>query len=229
MPFGRKERVTMLEGIFERRRNRFVAEVWLHGALVVCHVKNTGRCKELLFPGAKVWLELSEKEGRKTAYDLILVEKEGRLINIDSSAPNRTAREYLKQLFPQAKTIRAEVPYRESRLDFYVEDGDRRIFVEVKGVTLEEGGVARFPDAPTERGIKHLKTLEAAVAEGYEGMVLFVIQMKGVRYFTPNDQTHPAFGSALRHAFSAGVKILAVDCIVTEEDQIADAEVKVVL
>lgn len=199
-------------GIFKERPNRFIAIVAIDGVLEKCHVKNTGRCRELLIPGAKVYLEKSDNPNRRTAYDLVGVEKNGTYINMDSQAPNKVAYEWLlKQGWDQ---IRPECRYGNSRLDFYMEQADgRRAFLEVKGVTLETGGVARFPDAPTERGIKHMEELIKAHRQGYESFILFVIQMKGIHRFEPNDATHPAFGETLRKAYKAGVNILAYDCL----------------
>ena len=177
-------------GVFVERPNRFVAHVELDGQPVVCHVKNTGRCRELLTPGAVIYLQESDNPNRKTRYDLIAVEKGGLLINMDAQAPN--------QVFRELST-------------------GRRGFVEVKGVTLEENGYARFPDAPTERGVKHLEELIACRAEGYETAVCFVLQMSGMREFAPNDDTHPAFGAALRRAAAADVQILARECMVTPD------------
>lgn len=211
MEYGQVVRAEFLE-----RKNRFIGTVLLNGQETVCHIKNTGRCRELLIKGVPVYLERAENPNRKTAYDLIAVYKGERLINIDSQAPNRAAAEFLPQMFPKG-TLRAETVFGDSRFDFCVTLPDRTAYVEVKGVTLEEDGVVRFPDAPTERGIKHLRGLVNCVRQGYEAYVLFVVQMKNVLYFTPNDQTHAAFGTALREAAEAGVRILAVDCTVTPE------------
>lgn len=207
------------KGIFIERPNRFIAHVEIEGKIEICHVKNTGRCKELLIPGAEVLVQESDKPGRKTKYDLISVWKGKRLINIDSQAPNVIFREWLNTgtLFPELKMIKAEQKYGNSRFDYYLETRNRKIFVEIKGVTLEEEGVALFPDAPTERGVKHLKELAACIEEGYAAMVVFIIQMKGVRYVTPNDKMHPEFGVALRELSAKGAKVLAIDCLVTEE------------
>lgn len=217
-------------GIFQERPNRFIALVEIDGIQKRCHVKNTGRCRELLLPGARVYLEKSEKPSRKTAYDLVGVDKGDVYVNMDSQAPNKMAYEWL---LAQGWTyVRPEARYGESRIDFYMERSDsrlRRAFLEVKGVTLEENGVARFPDAPTERGIKHMKELMRAVSEGYEAYILFVIQMKGVHQFEPNDRTHPAFGETLREAAAAGVTVLAYDCLGTPGEIVMDAPVKVCL
>lgn len=217
------------EGVFCARPNRFIAIVEIEGVPTECHVKNTGRCRELLVNGTKVYLQKSDNPSRKTQYDLIAVKKGERLINMDSQAPNLAVKEFLPKLFGDTALIRAETVFGSSRFDFYVETADRKIFVEVKGVTLEEEGIARFPDAPTERGIKHLQELCTCVEQGYEAYVLFVIQMKNVRYFTPNDVTHPAFGEALREAQRQGVKILARDCVVTASSMRIADEVEVCL
>lgn len=209
----------IVKGIFIERSNRFIAYAEIDGKMEKAHVKNTGRCKELLLPGASVYLEVADNPQRKTKYDLIAVEKfrEGKeplLINMDSQAPNNAAEEWLKKgnLFSENAVVKREVRYGKSRFDFYIEDGERKAFLEVKGVTLEENGLALFPDAPTERGVKHIKELMACMDEGYEAYILFVIQMKEMHAFSPNDKTHPDFGRALREAADGGVKVLAVDC-----------------
>ena len=202
------------EARFLFRPNRFIAHVELDGKEEVVHVKNTGRCRELLTPGARVWLAEGKNPDRKTRWDLIAVQKGNRLINMDSQAPNQVAREWLEAegLFPRADRIQPEYTYGNSRFDLYAEAEGRKILMEVKGVTLEEEGVVRFPDAPSQRAVKHLEELVRAREEGYETYVFFVIQMKGVRYFTPNRETHPEFAQALEAAAAAGVKILAYDC-----------------
>lgn len=207
------------KAVFLKRPNRFVAEVEIQGKRETVHVKNTGRCKELLIPGAEVTLEKSGNPNRKTKYDLICVNKQGRLVNMDSQIPNKAAEEWIKKggLFPEEVTIRPEKKYGNSRFDLYVESPVRRAFVEVKGVTLEEDNIVRFPDAPTVRGIKHVEELIHCMEEGYEAYLLLVIQMKGVKKFMPNWETHPEFGQALAKAEKAGVKILARDCLVTED------------
>lgn len=207
------------KAIFLKRPNRFIAEVEVQGKREIVHVKNTGRCKELLIPGTEVILEKSGNPKRKTKYDLICVNKQGRLINMDSQIPNKAAEEWIKKggLFPEEVTIRPEKKYGNSRFDLYVESPVRRAFVEVKGVTLEEDNIVRFPDAPTVRGLKHVEELILCMEEGYEAYLLLVIQMKGVKKFTPNWETHPEFGEALVKAEKAGVKILARDCFVTED------------
>ncbi len=217
------------KGIFIERSNRFVALVETEGRREVCHVKNTGRCKELLLPGVEVVLEYRPSTARKTAYDLIAVYKGERLINMDSQAPNQVVREMLLEgrLFPEVTLVKPEQAYGSSRFDFYVETSERKLFVEVKGVTLEENGAARFPDAPTLRGIKHLQELVRCLQDGYEAVVLFVVQMKGIYSFEPNTATHPAFASALWEAEQAGVKILAYDCLVSENSLRIDKQVPV--
>ena len=200
-------------GRFIERPNRFIAYVEIAGKKETVHVKNTGRCAELLTPNASVYVQRAENPDRKTQWDLIGVKKGKRMINMDSQIPNKVVEEWIKQgnLFPDAIVIRPEKTYRKSRFDLYVEEGDRKIFVEVKGVTLEENGIVKFPDAPTERGIKHIEELCEATKEGYEAYIFFVIQMKGVRYFTPNMETQPAFGEALKRAKEQGVHVLAYD------------------
>lgn len=209
----------ILPARFLSRPNRFVARVEAEGEELVCHVKNTGRCRELLVPGATVWLEESPNPSRKTKFDLIAVEKGDRLINMDAQAPNKVFGEWAAAGgFREGLTLlRPETTYRSSRFDFYWESSKSRGFVEVKGVTLEEDGVVRFPDAPTLRGVKHLDELVKAREAGCEAAVCFVIQMENVRWFAPNDVTHPEFGQALRRAAQAGVEILAMDCAVTPQ------------
>ena len=209
----------ILPARFLSRPNRFVARVEAEGEELVCHVKNTGRCRELLVPGATVWLEESPNPSRKTKFDLIAVEKGDRLINMDAQAPNKVFGEWAAAGgFREGLTLlRPETTYGSSRFDFYWESSKSRGFMEVKGVTLEEDGVVRFPDAPTLRGVKHLDELVKAHEAGYEAAVCFVIQMENVRWFAPNDVTHPEFGQALRRAAQAGVEILAMDCAVTPQ------------
>lgn len=209
----------ILPARFLSRPNRFVARVEAEGEELVCHVKNTGRCRELLVPGATVWLEESPNPSRKTKFDLIAVEKGERLINMDAQAPNKVFGEWAAAGgFREGLTLlRPETTYGSSRFDFYWESSKSRGFVEVKGVTLEEDGMVRFPDAPTLRGVKHLDELVKAHEAGYEAAVCFVIQMEDVRWFAPNDVTHPEFGQALRKAAAAGVEILAMDCAVTPQ------------
>ena len=215
----------VVKGRFLSRPNRFIAQVELEGQVHTCHVKNTGRCKELLLPGAAVYLEESGNPTRKTKYDLIAVEKGSLLINMDSQAPNKAAAEYLptllRRLTPEEAgaplTLRPETAYGSSRFDFYAQLGEARWFVEVKGVTLEQDGATLFPDAPTQRGVKHLEELCRCLREGYRACVLFVVQMAGVAYFAPNWQTHPQFGEALQAAAAQGVHLHAVDCLVTPD------------
>ena len=209
----------ILPARFLSRPNRFVARVEAEGEELVCHVKNTGRCWELLVPGATVWLEESPNPSRKTKFDLIAVEKGDRLINMDAQAPNKVFGEWAAAGgFREGLTLlRPETTYMSSRFDFYWESSKGRGFVEVKGATLEEDGVVRFPDAPTLRGVKHLDELVKAHKAGYEAAVCFVIQLEDVRWFAPNDVTHPEFGQALRRAAQAGVEILAMDCAVTPQ------------
>lgn len=207
------------KGIFLNRPNRFIAHVEIEGKEEICHVKNTGRCKELLTEKAEVYVEKSKNPDRKTGYSLIGVKKGQRLINMDSQAPNKVFKEWVERgnLWGKEVMIRPETVYGNSRFDFYIETEGRKIFVEVKGVTLEDNGVVRFPDAPTERGLKHVKELAQAVKNGFEAYVFFVIQMRGVLYFEPNRKTHQAFGDALVAAKKEGVGILAYDCCVTED------------
>lgn len=217
------------EGRFLNRPNRFIAHVEINGREEICHVKNTGRCRELLVPGATVFLEESQNPARKTKYDLVGVKKGDLLINMDSQIPNYAVKEWLEQgdLLGELDSIRQEVKYGNSRFDLYAETGDRKIFIEVKGVTLEEEGIARFPDAPTERGIKHIQELIKCRKDGYEAYLIFVVQMKGVRLMEPNDRTHKAFGDALRAAYKEGVQILAYDCQVTKDSICLDQPVEV--
>jgi len=207
------------DGIFINRLNRFIAEVEIDGARERVHVKNTGRCRELLKPGATVYLHEATNPNRSTRYDLIAVKKAKRLINMDAIAPNIAFYEYLQSGFhiDGVASIKPEAKYGLSRFDFYVEAQNRRIFIEVKGVTLEEDGVVMFPDAPTERGVKHLNELAQCVHSGHEAQVIFVVQMSDVLYFTPNIKMHPAFGSALVSAKNAGVAVAAFDCDVTPD------------
>lgn len=224
----------IVKGRFLNRPNRFIAKIEINGQEESVHVKNTGRCKELFVPDAAVYLSRSDNPERKTKYDLIAVEKktsytETLLVNVDSQIPNAVAEEWLctSDLFSGNARIKREVFYGNSRFDVYVEDGERKAFIEVKGVTLENNGIASFPDAPTERGVKHVKELIKARKDGYEAYVLFIIQMKGISVFKPNDKTHRAFGDALREAKKEGVSVLALDCIVEKGSIIADKFVTV--
>ena len=219
------------EGRFISRANRFIATVEIKGVPTTVHVKNTGRCRELLVPGTTVYLAVSDNPSRKTKYDLIAVDKNGLLINMDSQIPNDIAAEWLpgSGLFSPDAIIRREVSCGKSRFDFMICEDGKTSYLEVKGVTLETDGIARFPDAPTERGAKHLRELTALAKQGIGAYVIFVIQMKQIRELHPNDTMDPAFGTALREAAQAGVVIRAVDCIVTPESIMADREVKIVL
>ena len=220
----------MVPGVFLSRPNRFVAHVQIDGKTEVCHVKNTGRCRELLPAGAEVWCLESGNPARKTRFDLITVRKGERLINMDSQAPNLAAREWLLAGgLGEIQDLRPETVHEDSRFDFSFVKDEKRCFLEVKGVTLENDGVCAFPDAPTERGSKHLRGLARAAGEGYGAYVLFVVQMEGVRYMHPNDNTDPAFGRALREAAAAGVQILAVDCKVTPGTMIIDKSLPVII
>ena len=212
----------IVPGTFIKRPNRFIAHVETDEGVQICHVKNTGRCKELLVPGCTVYLEESDNPTRKTRFDLIAVEKkrEGSsplLINMDSQAPNKVFGEWAAagNLRPDLTLLRPETTYGNSRFDYYWETSEKRGFVEIKGVTLEEDGVVRFPDAPTERGVKHIEELISAHEAGYETAICFIVQMEGMRWVEPNDITHPAFGDALRKAAKAGVKVMALECAVT--------------
>ena len=226
MRYERIERAVFLE-----RPNRFIAYVELNGQKETVHVKNTGRCAELLVPGASVYIQRSANPDRKTKWDLIAVEKGSRMINMDSQIPNRVVQEWIEggALFENVTQIRPETTWGNSRFDLYVEAGGRKIFIEVKGVTLERDGVCLFPDAPSDRAVKHLEELARAVKEGYEAYVFFVIQMRDVKYFTPNRETHPAFADALQKAAAAGVRVLAYDCEVSPDSIVVRDPVDVVL
>lgn len=207
----------MFPAVFLERPNRFLAIVELNGVRETVHVKNTGRCRELLRVGARVWCQKSDNPARKTQFDLIAVEKGGRIINMDSQAPNAAAGEWLRSGgLGEIQNLRAETVYGESRFDFSFEKDGKRCFLEVKGCTLEQDGICAFPDAPTQRGARHLRGLKEAAAEGFGAYVLFVIQMQDVKCIRPNDATDPDFGRALREAAASGVHILAMDCTVTE-------------
>ena len=220
----------MIPGIFHDRPNRFIAHINISGKEEVCHVKNTGRCRELLIPGATVWCQHFDTTIRKTKYDLITVQKGNRLINMDSQAPNAAAKEWLSSGgLGEITELRPETFHEDSRFDFSFVKDRQQCFLEVKGVTLENGGVCAFPDAPTTRGVKHLQGLTQAARDGYGAYVLFVIQMKDVQYLHPNDVTDPAFGHALRQAAAAGVQILAMDCHVTEDSMTIHSPVEVKL
>lgn len=222
---------TVIPGRFVDRPNRFVAHVETAEGLQTVHVKNTGRCRELLLPGAAVYLERGTSPARKTAFDLIAVEKGDRLVNMDAQAPNKVFGEWVGSggFLPEVTAVRPEFTFGESRLDFCLETPQGPCLVEVKGVTLEEGGAARFPDAPTERGVKHIRELQRAAEAGLGAVLFFVVQMEGIRSVAPNDETHPAFGAALREAAERGVRVCAWDCAVTPESIAIRRPVPVIL
>lgn len=215
------------KGIFLERPNRFIAICEIDGKKEICHVKNTGRCRELLQKGATVYLEKSSNPNRKTQYDLVSVQKNSKLINMDSQMPNYVVVESLNKIFDDIIFVKQEYKYGNSRFDIYVETKTEKIFVEVKGVTLENDGVVRFPDAPTERGIKHLKELQKAVKEGYKACVVFLVQMQDVKYFEPNYETHPEFAKELKNAYENGVEILVYDSCVTPTEIKLNKKVKI--
>ena len=223
----------VIEGVFLSRPNRFIAQVLVDGKEETVHVKNTGRCKELLVDNARVYLSVSDNPARKTKYDLVGVEKvtdRGTLlINMDSQIPNDAVAEWLpvSGLFSESAVIRREYTFGKSRFDFFVQDADKKAFIEVKGVTLENDGIVSFPDAPTERGVKHIEELISALEQGYESYIVFVVQMKGVVEFRPNRERHPQFADVLKKADEAGVKIVAVDCLVAADEMKIDSEIKV--
>lgn len=219
------------EAVFLSRPNRFLARVVTDRGEEICHVKNTGRCRELLIPDARIWVQRNDSPKRKTALDLIAVDKGGRMINMDSQAPNQVAQEWVRDShrFFKDGVLRREVRYRNSRFDLYLEEGEKKMFLEVKGVTLEQNGTAFFPDAPTERGVKHIEELISCTKDGYQAGILFIVQMKGIHCLRPNDRTHPAFGEALRRASLAGVQVTALDCLVTPDSIRADSEIEVCL
>lgn len=218
----------MVSGRFLSRPNRFIAHVEIDGAVEICHVKNTGRCRELLTEGAIVYCQKSTNPNRKTKYDLIAVQKGHRLINMDSQAPNIAVGQWLRSGgLGEITQLKAEVTHGDSRFDFAFRRNGKQCYLEVKGVTLENGGICAFPDAPTLRGVKHLNGLARAAAEGCDAFVLFVIQMTDVQYLHPNDATDPAFGAALRAAAAAGVTVLAMDCHVTQDSMTLQKRVPV--
>lgn len=226
----------VIKATFKERPNRFIAKVEIEGKEAVAHVKNTGRCRELLVPDCEVYLAVSDNPSRKTKYDLIAAEKKREdgttlLINLDSQIPNDAAEEWFRKgaLFSPYATICREVKHGLSRFDFYIENGEDKIFLEVKGVTQEKNSYTLFPDAPTERGVKHIEELINCIDEGYKAYILFVVQMKGVTHLSPNDKTHKAFGDALRKAHKKGVKIMAFDSIVTPDSIVIDKEIPVIL
>ena len=226
----------MLEATFIKRPNRFIAHCMLGEEEVIAHVKNTGRCKELLIKGVRVYLQWNDNPNRKTKYSLISVQKGNRLINMDSQVPNKMVYEVLKNkiiVLPGTKGqlthLKGEQTYKGSRFDFYFETETQKGFIEVKGVTLEEEGVVLFPDAPTQRGLKHIYELIEAKKEGYMAYVIFVIQMEGVKYFMPNIKTHKEFGEALKLAEDEGVRVLAYDSVVTKDSIEINQEIDTVL
>ncbi len=226
----------VVPGVFLKRPTRFIAHVCIHGKEEVCHVKNTGRCKELLVPGCTVYCAVSDNPNRKTKFDLIAVEKKVEsstlLINMDSQAPNAAVKEWLASgasPFGQIDLLKPECSHGNSRFDFYLECNKRKIFIEVKGVTLEDDGVVLFPDAPTERGVKHVHELIQCHGEGYETYILFVVQMERARYFTPNRKTHPEFADALCEAKQADVELLAYMCTVCPDEMKMDKPLEIKL
>ena len=219
----------IMAGKFLARPNRFIAHVEIAGREEIVHVKNTGRCKELLLPGATVYVQHFPEGKRKTKYDLIAVERQNLLINMDSQAPNKVVQEWLMEQEPFGKItyLKPECKHRDSRFDFYLETEAKKMFIEVKGVTLEEKGVVMFPDAPTERGVKHVQELCHCLEQGYEAAIVFVVQMSGMRYFTPNRRTHAAFAEALERAEACGVRMLALSCEVTPESLAINGEIPI--
>lgn len=206
------------EAIFLERPNRFIAHIAIDGTQEIAHVKNTGRCKELLTNGCKIYVQHFDSDKRKTKYDLINVVKNNLLINMDSQAPNKVVQEWLEQERPFGEIIKMKPEYTcgKSRFDFYLELPNKKMFIEVKGVTLEENGVVLFPDAPTERGLKHVEELIRLKKQGFEAAIIFVVQMENARYFTPNRKTQPAFADALQKARDNGVQVLAYTCHVSK-------------
>ncbi len=225
----------VIPAVFLSRPNRFIAKVLIDKTEETVHVKNTGRCRELLVPGGRVYLEKTENPERKTKYDLIASEKVTAngtiLINMDSQIPNYCCEEFLPRsgLFSAGAVIKREVKFGNSRFDIFVTDGDKKTFIEVKGVTLEKDGLALFPDAPTERGVKHINELISAKKQGFDACIIFIIQMTGVHTFSPNREMQPEFAEALSRAEKAGVKILAYDCLVTPDSITVKNPVKILL
>lgn len=217
----------IVKGRFIERPNRFIAKVEIEGDIHTVHVKNTGRCKELLIKGATVFLEKSDNVNRKTQYDLIAVYKGDMLVNIDSQAPNKIFAEWANDNIPNLNLIKSEVMHGDSRFDFYIESGSKSIFAEVKGVTLEKDGVLLFPDAPTVRGLKHLRGLAQCISEGYDAMIVFVIQMERADYFCANSETHPEFAEELKRVYNAGVKVMALSCNVMPNEIVATSEIEI--
>ena len=221
----------ILEGKFISRPNRFIAHIEINGKVEICHVKNTGRCKELLTPNAIVFVEENNNPNRKTKFSLIGVIKGKRMINMDSQVTNKVVHEWILKgnLLKEVTLIKPEKKYNNSRFDFYIETENRKIFIEVKGVTLESEGIVKFPDAPTERGVKHVKELCDCIKDGYEAYIIFVIQMKDVLHFEPNIETHKEFAEVLKEAAKKGVNIIAVDCEVKEDSINIRDYVKVII
>ncbi|MGN1318763.1 MAG: DNA/RNA nuclease SfsA [Lachnospirales bacterium] len=217
------------EGKFIVRENRFISKIEIDGQVETCHVKNTGRCKELLVEGVRVFVEPSKNPERKTKFSLITVEKGNILVNIDSQIPNKVVEESIDKIFENVTYLKRESKFQNSRFDFYMEQGDIKSYIEVKGVTLENNGVVSFPDAPSERAVKHLSELILAKESGFNAYVIFVVQLKGASYFTPNYITHKAFADKLCEAESKGVEVLCFDCIVEKDSIKLDKEVKVCL
>ncbi len=219
----------IIEGNFISRPNRFIAEVEVNSKMEICHVKNTGRCKELLIKGCKVFINEVKNKNRKTKYDLVNVYKGNMLINLDSQMPNKVFEQYLKEgkFLKDITYIKRESTYKNSRFDFYVETLERKIYIEIKGVTLEDNGVALFPDAPTTRGVKHIRELIDAKENGFETYIVFIIQFKGAKYFTPNKKRDEDLYSALLDAKERDVNIVALDCIVTKNEIMCDKYVEV--
>lgn len=217
---------------FISRPNRFIANIEIDGNHEICHVKNTGRCREFLIEGAKIFVqEFDSSTTRKTKYDLISAYKKEQLINMDSQVTNKVIQEWLQEggLFENISLIKPESKYKNSRFDFYIEVGKRKIYIEVKGVTLEEDGVVMFPDAPTERGVKHLRELEECIEEGFEAYVIFVIQMSDVKVFKANEEMHKAFAETLTRVHEKGVNVLAYECLVTEDSIRISKQVPVIV
>ena len=225
MSWGGVQYGKTVRGTFLSRPNRFIAQVEVDGKVETVHVKNTGRCREILIPGTSVVLEDSGNPSRKTRYDLIAAYKGDNLINIDSQSPNRAFGEFVLSsgIFGPDPKVHPEHSHGDSRFDFYIESGERKIFVEVKGVTREFDGVCMFPDAPTERGLKHIRGLERCVSEGYEAYIALIVQMKGMREFVPDYEIHREFGEEMERAESMGVKVLVYDCVVTEDSMTVDS------
>lgn len=217
------------KAVFIDRPNRFIARYEINEQVETVHVKNTGRCKELLIPGTTVFLEKFNAQTRKTNYDLISVIKGNRIINIDSQAPNKIFLEWAKsgRFLPDILLIKPEYRFLNSRFDFYIETPFKKIFIEIKGATLENNGVVMFPDAPTQRGLKHISELIEVKKKGYEAYIIFVIQMENAKYFMPNYITHKAFADKLKECDDNGVNVAAFDTIVTEKSIVLNNEVEV--